>query len=113
MPTQRVALTITGLSSTFGYPIVAGDWNKLGPFNLGITGVMTSTAVTPAYNLEVTQDFSGSSAFLSTAATWFSSLATAVASNILLQITTPVTAIRPNVTGGSSQQTLVLTVVSG
>jgi hypothetical protein len=114
MPVQRWATTVTGLSSTFGYPIYVADWDKLSPFNLGISAVLTTTSAAPSYNLETTLDFTGSSAFISTAASWFSSavVSSGTASGFYV-LTAPVTAIRPNVTAGSSIQTLVVTVISG
>jgi hypothetical protein len=112
MPAQRVVQTITGLSSTAGFQLYVVDWAKNPPQNIGVSGVLNSTAAAPTYNIEATNDYTGSSTFTSSAATWFSSLATAVASNALVAVTVPVTALRANVTAGSSIQTLTVTFIS-
>jgi hypothetical protein len=112
MPANRVVQTITGLSSTAGFQTYVVDWSKNPPINIGITGVLNSTAAAPTYNIEGTNDYTGSSSFVSTAATWFSSLANAVSSNLLLAVTVPVTALRANITAGSSVQTLTLSFIS-
>ncbi len=77
------------------------------PFAVGIA--VTGSSAT--YNVEVSQDFSGSSTFISSAATWFSSLASAQVSSGLFSIAFPVSAIRLNVTAGSSTATTTMTVI--
>jgi hypothetical protein len=97
MPTNLPSRqTLTGLSSTNGFPFFACE--DVRPFSIGIS-VAGSSAT---YNLEVTMDCTGSSAFISSNAVWFSSLASAQVSTGLFNITVPVTAVRLNVTAGSS-----------
>jgi hypothetical protein len=79
---------------------------------VSVETVLTTTAAAPTYNVELTNDYTGSSAFISTAATWFSSLASGLSANAFLNITVPFTALRLNTTAGSSVQTLVATLVS-
>jgi hypothetical protein len=114
VPSNRWSQTLTGPSSTAGYPLYITDWMKrAGPFNLGISCVLGPTSTsTAAYNVEVTNDYTGSSTFTSTAATWFSSFGSALVAGALLQITTPVTAVRLNVTAGASNNTNTMTIVS-
>lgn len=105
----RWSVTVTGLSSTFGYPILVPDI-MMNPFNCGVGCVVNTTGIT--YNVEHTFDYTGSSAFISSNATWFqNSGITAQATNANGNYAYAVTAIRPNVTAGSSSGTLTLTVV--
>lgn len=107
----RWSITVTGLSSTFGlgssiayYPDIMQN-----PFNIGIGCTVNSTAIT--YNVEHSFDC-GSSAFISSNATWFqNSTISAVSSNLTGNYAFPVSAIRPNVTAGSSTGTLTLTLM--
>lgn len=109
MPSNRAVFTLTGLSSTNGFPIYFPD-TAIRPFSLSISCVISST--TAAYTVEHSLDYSGSSAFLSTAATWFpSSGITAATTNAFTAYTYPVTATRLNSTGGSSAGTFTMTVV--
>jgi hypothetical protein len=111
MAGQRWVTTITGLSSTFGlgssiayYPNIMAN-----PFNIGVGCVINSSNIT--YNVEHTFD-AGSSAFISSNATWFqNSTISAASSNLTGNYAFPVTAIRPNVTAGSSTGTLTLTLI--
>jgi hypothetical protein len=116
MPAQRVVLTLSGISTTssspVGYPLYIADWSKNPPQNTSVSVVINSTAAAPTTNIEVTNDYTGSSAFISTAATWFSSFASALSSNAFVAITAPFTALRVNATAGSTQQTLTVTVLS-
>jgi hypothetical protein len=102
MPTYRNVQTLTGLSSTAGFPFF--NCEDYTPFNVGVSVTSNSSNV---YNVEATLDF-GSSVFNSSAATWFSSLASQLSSNNLFNITVPVSALRLNVTAGTS--TLPVTV---
>src|SRR5262249_566033 len=108
----RWSNTVTGLSSTFGlgsslvfYPDVTRT-----PFNIGIGCVVNSSNIT--YNVEHTFDFTGSSAFISSNATWFqNSTISAASSNLTGNYAFPVSGIRPNVTAGSSTGMLTFTAI--
>lgn len=113
MAGQRWVTTVTGLSSTFGlgsslvhFPNIMAN-----PFAIGIGCVVSSTNIT--YNVEHSFDYAGmSSAFISSNATWFqNSTISAASSNLSGNYAFPVTAIRPNVTAGSSTGTLTLTLI--
>jgi hypothetical protein len=106
----RWVQTITGLSSTFGYPMSIPDL-MVSPFNIGVACVMNSTSAITSYNIEHTFDFTGTSTFISSNATWFqNSTISAASSNLTGNYSFPVTAIRPNVTAGSSVGTLTVTL---
>ena len=109
MPSMPYKTTVTGLSSTFGFPLYVPDY-LVRPFGLTISTVIVSSG-TQTYNVEVSNDYTGSSSFISSAATWFSSLLSGATSNAAIAVTTPVTAIRPNVTAGASQGTVTVTIV--
>lgn len=108
----RWTSTVTGLSSTFGlgsslafYPDL-----MLNPFNVGLTCIVNSTSVT--YNVEATMDYTGSSVFISTAANWLpNSALTASATSATGNYAFPVSAIRVNVTAGSSTGTVAFTAI--
>jgi len=108
----RNTLTVTGLSSTFGlgsslcfYPDV-----MLTPFNVGIGCVVNSSNVT--YNVEHTFDYTGSSTFISSNATWFvNSGISAKSTNQDGNYAFPCSAIRLNVTAGSSTGTVTITTI--
>lgn len=104
--------TITGLSSTFGLGsslICAPDITQT-PFAIGVGCVVNSTNIT--YNVEHTFDYTGSSAFISSNATWFlNSTIAAASSNLTGNYAFPVSAIRGNVTAGSSTGTLTITLI--
>jgi hypothetical protein len=106
MPSGRWVQTLTGLSSTNGFPIYFPDW-AIRPFGLGIS-VAGSSAT---YNVEISQDYTGSSAFISSNATWFSSLASAQVSSGFFSVSVPVSAVRLNVTAGSSTATTTITAI--
>jgi hypothetical protein len=116
MPAQRTILTLSGISTTssspVGFPLYINDWSRNPPQNVGVSVVINSTAAAPATNIEISNDYTGSSAFISTAATWFSSLASGLTSNAFVAITVPFTALRVNATAGSTQQTLTVTIIS-
>ncbi len=106
--------TVTGLSSTFGlgsslvfYPDV-----MLTPFNIGIGCVCNSTSAITAYNVEHSFDYTGSSVFISSNATWFlNSTISAASSNLSGNYAFPVSAVRLNVTAGSSTGTISFTAI--
>ena len=70
MPSLPSRQSLTGLSSTAGFLQWFPD-TDIRPFSASVATVVNSSAV--SYNLECTLDFSGSSTFISSAATWFSS----------------------------------------
>lgn len=109
---QRWTQTITGLSTTFGqgsslahYPNVMAT-----PFNIGVGCVVNSTSIT--YTIEHSFDYIGSSTFISSNATWFpNSGISAKSTNQDGNYAYPVSAIRGNVTAGSSTGTLTITCI--
>src|SRR6516225_8152184 len=111
MPAQRTVLSVTGLSSTAGFPVYFNDWAKTQPQNTSVAAVLTNSTGSPVFNIECSLD-AGSSAFISSNATWFSSFVSGATGNTLAAISAEVTAIRVNVTGGSSTQVLTATFVS-
>jgi hypothetical protein len=107
----RNVLTVTGLSSTAGFPIAFPDIMQT-PFNVSLGCVVNSTSAITAYNVEHSFDYTGSSAFISSNATWFlNSTISAASSNLTGNYAFPVSAIRLNVTAGSSQGTLTVTLL--
>lgn len=108
----RWSNTVTGQSSTFGlgsslcfFPDI-----MVTPFNIGIGCVVNSTSVT--YNVEHTFDFTGSSTFISSNATWFANGGIAAqSSNANGNYSFPVSGIRVNVTAGSSTGTVAFTAI--
>lgn len=104
--------TVTGLSSTFGLGSSLVFFPDLmqTPFAIGIGCVISSTSAT--YNVEHTFDATGSSAFISSNATWFqNSTISAASSNLSGNYAFPVSAIRLNVTAGSSTGTVTFTAI--
>ncbi len=117
MPINAKVFTITGLSSSAsnGYDIWVPD-TSIRPFNIGIGCVINSSAVT--YSIEHTFDYNNSNTanppnkFISTAATWFQNSTIAGATgNLTGNYAFPETAIRLNVTAGSSTGTVTATLV--
>lgn len=107
----RWSTTVTGLSSTAGFPVYVPDVMQT-PFAIGIGCTISSTSATTAYNIEHTFDYTGSSAFISSNATWFqNSTISAASSNLSGNYAFPVSAIRPNVTAGSSVGVLTVTFI--
>jgi len=108
MTANRWQATLTGLSSTAGTPLYFPDVAAPSPFNLTMTTNVNSGI---GYNLEVSLDHAGlSTPFVSSLATWFSSLASALSTNALIAIATPVRAIRLNAVSGSSTSVIVATI---
>ena len=100
--------TLTGLSSDSGYLQYFPDTTRF-PFSLSVACTNTSTQ---AFTVEHSLSYTGSSTFVSTAATWFpSSGITAATTSAFTAYTYPVTAIRLNSTGGSSTATVTMTIV--
>ena len=105
MPSMPIVLTANGSAAT-SRVFQPDVFNLTSPFNLSVETVINSTAATPAYNVEVSNDPANASAI-----TWFSSLLTAAASNTFLQITAPCRLLRLNVTSNSSQGAVTSTVI--
>lgn len=106
----RWVTTVTGLSSTFGFASINFPDVMQNPFAIGVGCVVNSTSIT--YSVEHSFDYTGSSAFISSNATWFqNSTISAASSNLTGNYAFPVSAIRPNVTAGSSTGTLTVTLI--
>lgn len=102
-------ITVTGLSSTAGTPVYVPDTAR-NPFNIGFGCVVNSTSIT--YNIEHSWDYTGSSAFISSNATWFQhSSVTSATSNANSNYAFPVSVIRLNVTAGSSTGTVTASFI--
>jgi hypothetical protein len=105
MPSNPYRIQITASSSTGGYGFYAADY-AVRPFNIGI-GCVVSTAMTAStgtYSIQHTFDYTGSSAFISSNATWFEN--SGISSKVANQdgnYAYSVTAIRLNVTSTSTQ----------
>lgn len=101
MPSNPFRATLTGFSTTAGFITFFPDYS-VRPFSVTVACVPTSTA--PAFSVQHSYDYTGSSAFVSTAATWFTNtaLSTIAGLNAEGTYTFPVTAIRLNTTGGST-----------
>lgn len=110
----RWSNTVTGLSSTFSlgsstvfYPDITRT-----PFNIGIGCVCNSTSAITAYNVEHSFDFTGTSQFISSNATWFqNSTISQASSNLTGNYAFPVSAVRLNVTAGSSIGAITMTAI--
>lgn len=101
--------TLTGLSTTGGYPIWYPDITK-NPFTVSVSAVVNSSNI--AFTVQHTLDYTGSSTFISSNANWFASSGIAAAStNAFTAYTFPVTAIRLNSTAGSSTSIITMTAV--
>ena len=110
MPSGRYTTTITGVSTTSSnWPTYVPD-TAVRPFNLGIGCVVNSTNV--AYSVQHSFDYTGSSTFISTAATWFNNInITAATTNADTNYAFPVSAIRIVSTAGSSAGTVQMTII--
>lgn len=106
----RWTTQITGLSSSAtSWPISVPDITQT-PFAIGVGCVVNSTNIT--YNVEHTFDYTGSSVFISSNATWFqNSTISQASSNLTGNYAFPVSAIRANVTAGSSTGLLTVTLL--
>jgi hypothetical protein len=106
--------TVVGLSSTFGLGsslVFFPDLTRT-PFAIGLACVCNSTSATTSYNVEHTFDYTGSSAFISSNAFWFqNSTISAASSNLTGNLAFPVSAVRLNVTAGSSVGTIAFTAI--
>lgn len=110
MPSIPWSRTLTGISTTSSdYPTYFPDIS-IRPFSLSVQTVVNSTNV--AYTVRHSNDYTGSSTFISTAATWFPSTGTTAATtNSFAAYTYPVTAIQIVSTAGSSAGTIAITIV--
>ena len=105
MPANPVRIQLTQSSSTGGYGLCTPDYS-IRPFNIGI-GCVVSTAMTAStgtYSIQHTFDYTGSSAFISSNATWFEN--SGISSKTANQdgnYAYSVSAIRLNVTSTSTQ----------
>ena len=100
--------TITGLSSTIGFLSSLVFFQT--PFNIGVGCVVSSTNIT--FSVQHSFDYTGSSTFISSNATWFTNTGISRASsNVDGNYAFPVSASRGNVTAGSSQGTLTVTLI--
>lgn len=118
MVAQIFRITQTGVSTTAGYSTVYFPDIYKTNFNVSIGTVVTSTAMT--YSVQHSYDFPGenSSTWASTAATWFTntSFSSIAGVNAFGSYTNPVTAIRLNVTTGTtaaSTASVAMTIVQG
>src|SRR6516165_3473448 len=101
MPSILWQKTLIGLSSTDGFPIWFPD-TDIRPFAVTVATYSASNT----YNVEHTLDYTGASAFISSQATWYqNSTQSGAVSNLISNYAFPVTAIRLNVTAGSTSNT--------
>jgi len=111
MPSMPWRFTVTGQSSTFGYPssgVLVPDY-YVRPFNIGLGTIVNSTAVT--FSVEHTFDDTSVN-FVSSALTWFPNTGiTAKSTNTDGNYAYPVMGIRLNVTAGSSTGTVTLVAI--
>lgn len=110
MPALPFRVTQTGVSTTAGFTSIFLPDYMIRPFNIGVGCVVNSTGVT--YSVEHTFDYTGSSTFISSNATWFPNTGiTAKSTNQDGNYAYPVSAIRLNVTAGSSTGTVSMTLI--
>lgn len=116
MPAGIYTVTLTGLSSSSGYPVFFPDIRQTAPFSVSIACVTASSS--SGFSVQYSLDYPGpnssglTGAWNSTSATWFNSTGISGASSTLLtNYNMPVTAIRLNSTGGSSTNTVTMTIV--
>lgn len=111
MPSQPFRVTQTGVSSTTGFTQIYQPDYSVRPFAIGVGTVVNSTTVT--FSVEHTFDsLTLSSGFNSSNATWFPNTGiTAKATNTDGNYAFPVSAIRLNVTAGSSTGTVQMTLI--
>lgn len=110
MPSNPYSITITGISSTSGYMVPYFPDIAIRPFNVGIGCVVSSSG--QVYTVEHSFDYTGSSTFISSNATWFpNSGITAKTTNQDGNYAFPVSAIRVQSSAGSSIGTVTLTIL--
>jgi len=109
MPSARYTATLTGLSTTSRVLNYFPD-TAVRPFDLSVSAVVNSTGI--SYSVQHSLDYSGSSTFISSNATWFTSSGiSAATSNAFTAYNYPVTALQLTATSGSSTSTITWTVV--
>lgn len=114
MPSMIFSVTQTGLSTgTNGFTqLYAPDW-MIRPFSIGIGCVANSTSLT--YSVQHSYDYTGSSTFISSNATWFTNSAfSSNTGNAEGSYTAPVSAIRLYVTAtttSSGTNTVSMTAI--
>lgn len=110
MPSQRFSITITGVSTTSGYMVPYFPDYMVRPFNIGI-GCVTASSST-VYTVQHSFDYTGSSTFISSNATWFpNSAITGLSCNKDGNYAYPVSAIRVISTAGASDNTITMTIM--
>lgn len=106
MPSIRYSVTITGASQSTPY----FPDTMIRPFNIGI-GCVTASSST-VYTVQHSFDYTGSSAFTSSNATWFpNSGITAKSCNTDGNYAYPVSAIRVISTAGAADNTVTMTII--
>ena len=110
MPSKRYSITITGVSSESGYMTPYFPDYMIRPFNIGVGCIVSSTNI--VYTVEHSFDYTGSSTFISSNATWFpNSGITAKTTNQDGNYAYPVTAIRVQSSAGSSIGTVNMVLI--
>lgn len=110
MPSNRYSITITGISSSSGYPVPYFPDYMVRPFNIGLGCTINST--NQVYTVEHSFDYTGSSTFISSNAVWFpNSGITAKTTNQDGNYAYPVSAIRVQSSAGSSTGTVTLVIL--
>lgn len=110
MPSKRFVVTQTGVSSDAGFGSIYVPDYMIRPVAISVGCVVNSTNV--AYTVEHSFDYTGSSKFISSNATWFpNSGITAQTTNKDANYAYPVSAIRLNSTGGSTSGTVTMTLI--
>lgn len=111
MPAKIYSTSITGLSTTGGFPTFYCDLTPQS-FNVGVAVTTTASSSTAGFSVQHTFDYTGSSDFISSNATWFNSTGiSGLSTSCFTRYDYPVTAIRLNSTAGSSTNVFTLTVV--
>lgn len=109
MPSMPFRVTQTGVSSTAGFTALFVPDYMVRPFSIGVGVTTTSTSL---YDVEHTFDYTGSSTFISSNATWFRNTGISSAGgNSNGNYIVPISAVRLNVTAGSSTGTVTMTCI--
>jgi hypothetical protein len=113
MPSLPFRVTQTGISTTAGFTSVYFPDYMVRPFNIGI-GVVQTAASSATYSIQHTFDYTGgSTGFISSNATWMTNTGISSSTSAFVDgnYAYPVTAIRLNVTAGSSVGSVTATFV--
>lgn len=109
MASKPWTVTITGNSTTYGYPTYIPDY-AVSTFSIGYGITFNSTAAAVA--LEYSFDAFDQATFVSTGLTWYTSTsASALSTSAHGLLGIPCTAVRPNVTAASSTGTITVRLV--